>query len=148
MKTVLATALSASLAIMLALPGVGPATAQEPGAAALARLDTNGDGAISREEAAAGRERMFKRIDRNGDGVADASEIEGFRNRIAALSRMADSMITLRSQGMDTDGDGVLTAAEFAAGGLLFDLADRNGDGLVTQAEMAAMRALRQGARP
>lgn len=146
MKTTLCTALSASLAVILMLPA--PLQAQEPGvAAALSRLDTDGDQAISREEAAAGRERMFERFDRNGDGVVDAGEIQLVRDRIAAMARMADSMILLRSQRLDTDGDGGVSKAEFEAAGGMFDLADRNGDGSVSAAEIGTMRNRFMGLR-
>ncbi|MEM9764645.1 MAG: signal transduction protein [Pseudomonadota bacterium] len=146
MKTILSTAISASLAVIMMLPA--PSSAQEPGvSAALSRLDTDGDQAISREEAAAGRERMFERFDRNGDGVVDASEVQLIRDRIGAMARMADSMILLRSQRLDTDGDGGVSKAEFDAAGGMFDLADRDGDGRVSAAEIRAMRDRFMGGR-
>ena len=40
----------------------------------LSRADANGDGRITREEALAGAEAMFKAMDKNGDGVITPDE--------------------------------------------------------------------------
>ncbi|MDK1377023.1 MULTISPECIES: EF-hand domain-containing protein [unclassified Sinorhizobium] len=48
------------------LPGMRPR--------AFARIDADGNGALSTAEVAAATERMFKRRDRNGDGMIDAAD--------------------------------------------------------------------------
>ena len=116
-----------------------PAAAQ-PAGHMLVRADTNNDGAITKAEATQMRLRMFTRMDRDLDGSISAAELEKARARIAAMARMADSMLVLRSQGMDTNGDGTLTQAEFMAHSPMFDMADRNSDGVIDPAEIALAR--------
>ena len=41
-------------------------------------LDSDEDGAISREEFVRGRQELFERMDKNGDGVLDQDELENF----------------------------------------------------------------------
>ncbi|TIP74517.1 MAG: hypothetical protein E5X53_02455 [Mesorhizobium sp.] len=60
-----------------------------PGKRMLQRVDTNGDGAISKDEMLAARERMFTKLDRNDDGVIDEKEIEGARDAIMDRRRRA-----------------------------------------------------------
>ena len=56
------------------------------GKCGMARMDTNGDGNVSREEFMKGHEAMFDKIDTNGDGVIDAAE------RAAQMSKMMGFM--------------------------------------------------------
>lgn len=87
----------------------------------LARLDTDGDGRISRAEFVA----PFDRLDRNHDGVIDASEMEGDGPGGRFLARL------------DTNGDGKVSRAEYEAP---FARLDANGDGFIDQNEMAGLR--------
>ena len=120
-----------------------PASAQM----GLARADANNDGAVSREEAMQARQKMFTRLDRNSDGQISADEIERARTRVEAMARMIESVIVLRSQRMDADGDGSLTQAEFMAENPMFDRIDRNGDGIASADEIAEVREKFQARR-
>lgn len=111
-----------------------------PGQRMLQRVDTNGDGAISKDEMLAARERMFTKLDRNDDGVIDEKEIEGARDAIMDRSYAAQARLGTRWRRMDGNGDGKVSEGEFRNRMPLFDLADRNGDGTLSADEIAAMR--------
>ncbi len=127
------------LTALLATAVAAPAAAQQFGPG-FARIDTDQDGAVSRAEATEARRAMFNRLDRNADGRISSDEQEAARTRMAAFAQMVHSAMVLRSQRMDTDGDGSLTLDEFTAQNLMFELVDRDGDGFITKAEAAAMR--------
>ncbi|NGY03887.1 EF-hand domain-containing protein [Solimonas terrae] len=77
----------------------GPAFAQDTfGPGRMKAVDTDGDGAISRDEAQAALKSEFARLDRNHDGQISEDEFVGAR------MEMFDAA--------DTDGDGKLTRAE------------------------------------
>ncbi|HAJ93154.1 MAG TPA: hypothetical protein DCO71_11170, partial [Gammaproteobacteria bacterium] len=52
------------------------------GKCGMGRMDSDGDGNVTREEFTKGHEAMFDKIDTNGDGVIDAAE------RAAQMSKM------------------------------------------------------------
>lgn len=108
----------------------------------LQRVDTNGDGAVSKDEMIAAREHAFKKLDRNGDGVIDEKEIEGARDAIIDRADAAQAMLGTRGRRMDTNGDGKVSEDEFRSRTPLFDLADRNGDGKLSADEIAAIGKL------
>jgi len=129
--------------LLLGLAPVCAAAAQDmPGQRILQRLDTNGDGAISKDEMLAARERLFKRLDRNGDGVIDENEIETARQAIDDRALAAEAHLGNRWRRMDKNGDGKVTENEFQASTPLFDLADRDGDGRLSADEIAAIRKI------
>lgn len=111
----------------------------------LDRLDTDGDGFISRDEIVAARDRLFERLDGNGDGKLDAGEIEELRDVIMDRAVTAQARLANQSRRMDTNGDGATSRDEFRARTLLFDLADRDGDGRLSAAEFVTMRGLLGG---
>ncbi|MBN9549429.1 MAG: EF-hand domain-containing protein [Alphaproteobacteria bacterium] len=133
-------------ALLLGLAPVSVALAGDagdmPGQRILRRLDTNGDGAISKEEMMAARERLFKRLDRNGDGVIDEKEIEMVRQAIKDRAQAAEARLGTGWRRMDRNGDGKVSEDEFRASTPLFDLADRNGDGRLSADEIASVRKL------
>ncbi|PBB24222.1 MULTISPECIES: EF-hand domain-containing protein [unclassified Mesorhizobium] len=129
--------------LLLGLTPLCAAAAQDmPGQRILQRLDTNGDGAISKDEMLAARGRLFKRLDRNGDGVIDENEIETARQAIDDRALAAEARLGNRWRRMDRNGDGKVTESEFQASTPLFDLADRNGDGRLSADEIAAIRKI------
>lgn len=109
-----------------------------------AEVDTNSDGKITPEELDAYRAARTAALDADKDGKISAAEMQAqiearMKTRAAG---MAARMVEMR----DTDGDGLLSAAELAEppmpgmAGMIFDRADADKDGAVTQAELDAMR--------
>lgn len=101
-----------------------------------AALDKNGDGVISRDEAAARPRlaKMFDTLDTNKDGVLSKDEMK------AALDKMHERHMMK----IDTDRDGRISRAEAAAHPKLanhFDRIDTNGDGYLSKDELMAAHA-------
>jgi Ca2+-binding EF-hand superfamily protein len=102
----------------------------------LGRADANNDGNISREEFLAHPTEMFARLDTNGDGVISTAERPQRPNRGERRERANP----------DTNNDGQLSQAEFAAiGASMFQRLDANSDGRVTRDEAAAAHPHRRG---
>ncbi len=87
-------------------------------------LDSNGDGLVSADEAAARREAAFVSLDADGDGALSPAEQRaivpspGGRDRFRAL---------------DTNADDAVDRAEFMAGGKRhYEASDLDADGAVT----------------
>ncbi|WP_192253943.1 EF-hand domain-containing protein [Mesorhizobium caraganae] len=124
-------------ALLIGLVPLGAAQARDlPGQRILQRIDTNGDGVISKDEMTAVRERVFKRLDRNGDGIIDEKEIA------SARAEVAQARLGNRWRRMDANGDGKVSEQEFASSMPLFDLADRDGDDKLSADEIASVRKL------
>lgn len=111
MRTI--TKLSLLLAIALPVAALAGPGAAPPGRPGMAKLDTNGDGKIDDAERAAARAARDKRraamlaeFDTNKDGTLDDAE------RTAMHRAMSDRAFAA----LDTNGDGVLSKDEFAAG--------------------------------
>lgn len=128
-----AASLAAASFLVFAAPG------HEGRGERLKAADTNGDGMISRSEAAA-LPRLaphFEQIDANRDGQLTMDELRAFHQQNHAH----------RKGGMkraDTDGDGRISKAEAQANAPRlferFDQVDANRDGFVTREEMKAAR--------
>jgi hypothetical protein len=109
-----------------------------------AGIDADKDGKITRDEIAAHRAARAAALDADKDGKISAAELQAqIEARLAARAAdMAARMIEMR----DTDGDGMLSAAELAEpplppmGDMMFDRADANDDGAITEDEVEAMR--------
>ena len=117
------------------------AHSQPPGGGIL-RLDSDGDGRVSREEFQSGdvggRGRGLAKADTDGDGAVSRDEIQAALND--ETSKRAERMVGAFDE-MDSDGNGVVTREEMADGA--FSRLDTDGDGYVTEEEARAMHERR-----
>jgi len=131
MKTLLALTL-ATLALSAA-----PAAQAQDGSRMMdqmAKADTDRDGNVSKTEFLTYRAQQFDRLDRDDNDVLTDDDLP-------RMARIAE-MIKQRTAGMDADGNGMITRAEFTNGPTTaFDMADANNDGVVATAELQAARA-------
>lgn len=103
----------------------------------LGRIDTNGDGMISRAENRAAVEARFSRMDADKSGTIEAGERRGKGKRMGMRGHRGGDMM-----GADTNGDGAISRAEFdAASAKRFARMDANGDGRIDAADRTARRA-------
>ncbi len=128
-------------------PPAAPAPAMAPGEKPqrlphdkFAQVDTNHDGAISRDEAAAAPmlSGKFDEIDADRDGRVMPAELKAY----AKTHRGGAKGGGIFSK-MDSNGDGVVTREEVAANPKLarrFDAADMDHDGRVTPEEAKAAK--------
>src|ERR1700716_1332796 len=105
-----------------------------------AQLDKNGDGAISRDEAAGHKALAghFDEMDADKDGKLTREEMQAYR---ASMHGKHMAKFDEKFKAADKDGDGALTKAEADAAkmpGLVkhFEQIDINKDGKVTKEEM------------
>lgn len=126
----LAAAVWGALAAVAMAQGVG-----QGGANPIDRLmaaDANGDGALSKAEARAGREGQFRRVDTNGDGFITAEE---------RAARAEKKKKRGGAGGGDADGDGKVSRAEFLDAPYRgFDMFDANKNDVLEAAEIQAAR--------
>jgi len=125
-------------------------------ASMIGRLDSNGDGKISKSEARGPLAENFDRFDTNNDGFISKSELEEAGKRMKngmgpmqGLFRPEASFVNLFNQ-QDVDADGRVTRAE-AKGKLLenFDVLDADKDGKLTRQEVeAGMKKLAEKSAP
>lgn len=110
----------------------------------LALYDADGDGRVGREEFDRARMEAFSRTDANGDGRLDLGEyLAEYEDRldrhIAVRRQSALDQARVRFDALDTDKDGRVSWAEYAASGeRMFARADVDGDGVVDAADVAA----------
>ena len=101
-------------------------------------MDTNGDGKLSPEEHAAGAKRIFEMMDADKNGMVTAAEMDANRARSGKKPAPGELSSAEKIKTIDTNGDGVLSAEEHAAGSkAMFDAMDTDKDGFVTLAELA-----------
>ena len=136
--SILALAAIASFGALAQQAPINPATAHAAKVALIERLkaaDKDGDGRISREEAAAlpHLAKNFDRLDTNKDGFISRDELQAARkHRQAAMFKK-----------IDTDGDGRISRQEAASRPMLskhFDQIDTNKDGYLSRDELIAAR--------
>ena len=135
MKTIV-TLTAASLAAASFLVFADPGSHGGRGMERLKAADTNGDGMISRQEAAALPRiaKNFEAIDANRDGQVTGEELHAFHKQQRAE----------HWKRLDSDGDGRVSKAEAQANAprLLerFSRLDANGDGFLTPEELQSAR--------
>jgi Ca2+-binding EF-hand superfamily protein len=103
-------------------------------------MDTNRDAKLSPDEHAAGARKMFDTMDANKDGNVTAAEMDTAHEKVAGQkATKADLSSAEKIKVIDSNGDGILSADEHAAGSkMMFDKMDANKDGFVSKAESAA----------
>ena len=106
-------------------------------------MDTNKDGKLSAEEHATASKKMFDMMDANKDGKVTAAEMTAAHQRITGKkAKKSDMSSADKINVIDTDGDGILTAEEHAAGSrAMFQKMDTDKDGFLTKEELAAGHA-------
>lgn len=132
------------------------------------RSDTDGDGFITKVEFNAGRDSMFAKIDANKDGILTQEEMQAAREAWhAKMGKPAnDNQPADQSQAqtptepakqrhggfmkrLDTNQDGQISTAEFAAGGeKMFAKLDANADGKIAKDEVPQHRKHKDGEQP
>lgn len=116
--------------------GEPPAPAQ-----VIERLDTDGNGSISKDEAKGPMAKNFDRIDANSDGEITMTEL--------AIARENRKEKAGQLKNADRDGNGAISADEAAEAGLdrlvqHFDKIDADGDGEISKQEMGQMAKQRK----
>lgn len=106
-------------------------------------MDANGDGKVIAQEHAAAARKMFEAMDADRDGKVTAAEMDAAQARMGAGKGNGGGMSSAEKiRAIDTNGDGILTAEEHAAGSRkMFEAMDTNKDGVLTQAELDAGHA-------
>ncbi|TBU85232.1 EF-hand domain-containing protein [Phytopseudomonas dryadis] len=108
--------------------------------------DTDGDGAISVEEARAAAPATFRTIDRDGNGVVDVEEIAAYTVAENGPDRVwpAEVLASVAQKTLeywDGNGDGKVNEQEYVEASVaLMLLADTDGDRRVTREELQRFR--------
>ena len=143
-----ATPILLAAALAHAEPGACRESAQGMGKvqmedAMFKRMDTNGDGHVSKAEFNAFNAKRFKEMDANKDGKVTREEMDA---RVNQVMRNGLKHLDDRFAAADTNQDGALDRVEAQAMPVMevyFDQVDTNKDGKVTREEyLAAMPLL------
>jgi Ca2+-binding EF-hand superfamily protein len=116
---------------------------EHAGEAHFKAMDTNGDGTLLPNEHAAGAKKMFGTMDANKDGTVTLEEMDAAHEKMAGKkATKADMSSAEKIKVVDSNGDGVLSAAEHVAGAKkMFDKMDTNKDGFLSRDELEAGHA-------
>lgn len=106
------------------------------------KLDTDGDGQITKAEVEALKAEKFAEADANGDGGLSLDELEAFHE--AERERRMEARRQRHFERADENGDGVISMDEFdnRRGGM-FERVDADGDDIITEEEIEAMKEKR-----
>ena len=121
------------------MPGMGPGPMGGP--FDFATVDADKDGKVTEEELKAFRAAEIAGMDADGNGLVSEAELTA--HMTARMQARVAGMAKARIEARDSDGDGSLSVAEFAAPPMptrMFDRIDADGDGAVTEAEIDAAR--------
>jgi Ca2+-binding EF-hand superfamily protein len=132
-----------TIACLCGLTLSSTALAQQGVDAQFKAMDANGDGRISADEHAAGAKKMFEAMDANKDGKVTTAEMDAAQEKMSGKKPAKGDMTSAEKiKVVDTNGDGMLTAEEHAAGSrMMFQKMDTNQDGILSKEELAAGHA-------
>jgi Ca2+-binding EF-hand superfamily protein len=100
------------------------------------KMDTNGDGQVTRAEHAAGARQMFTQCDANQDGIVTAAEMDALHAAKDEKPGKHEKSSSEKIKMLDQNGDGQLTLAEQEAGSeKMFATMDKNADGSLSKEE-------------
>lgn len=105
-----------------------------------AKMDADGDGAISREEAQKWRKDHFTEADGDGDGGVTLDEMKAHHAKMMEGKEHDEGHLEEHFKEMDGNSDGKVTMEEVDARSE-FDEIDADKDGKVTKAEADAHKA-------
>lgn len=101
------------------------------------KMDTDGDGRISRTEHMAGAQRMFAEMDANRDGTVTATEMESKKEMKHGEHARNEMSAGEKIREIDQNSDGQLTSVEHVNGAeKMFAKMDADNDGYLTKEEM------------
>jgi Ca2+-binding EF-hand superfamily protein len=106
----------------------------------LKQADANGDGVIEKGEWQ-GRPEIFAKLDANGDGRITEEEAKKAAAALGGGGRWMDRTADAAFRRFDADQDGRITAEEWKGRPELFRRFDANGDGVITRDEITAKGA-------
>ncbi|WP_173119655.1 EF-hand domain-containing protein [Pseudaquabacterium terrae] len=111
--------------------------------AEFAAMDADRDGRLTPAEHAAAAAKMFAAMDANHDQRITAAEMQAATKRLTGRApRAKDLSAAEKIKVIDTDGDGVLSAAEHAGGSRsMFVAMDTDKDGYLSRGEFVAGHA-------
>lgn len=140
-----------SLEQMSAFPNPAEMMADPAQAAELfARLDADGDGLLTADEAPEGFARLMRRVDRNGDGKLSAAEFQAGAQRTGGAAGQGGNPAAAQRgvrqllNRFDRNGDGALSREETPPRMVgNFDRLDQNADGALDAQELARSGAAR-----